>query len=170
MKARLYLLLFLATQFVFAQETESKIQELPTEYGAYTIPLWTKLTLELKETSKNKFEYRIISSEPYEEMYSFDKQDKVFSENPQKNTVDILFVGAYYNDGKEDSDYKTLLKIRNNLDVPLMYKADIKYYFNDEFENTSIVGAFPGTDTQEIWAHKIDLIALYDFEILNPKE
>ncbi|WCM41033.1 hypothetical protein MG290_08675 [Flavobacterium sp. CBA20B-1] len=103
-------------------------------------------------------------------MYSFDKQDKVFSENPQKNTVDILFVGAYYNDGKEDSDYKTLLKIRNNLDVPLMYKADIKYYFNDEFENTSIVGAFPGTDTQEIWAHKIDLIALYDFEILNPKE
>lgn len=164
----IFLLLFL-NQNAFSQETESLNQELPTEYGVFTIPLWTKLTIELKETSKDKFEYRIISSETYDEMYSFEKREKVFSENPIENTIDILFVGAYYNEGKEDKDYKTLLKIRNNLKVPVMYKADIKYYFKEEFENTSIVGAFPGTDTQEIWVHKIDLIALYDFEVLKTK-
>lgn len=164
----IFLLIFI-NQNVFSQETENINQELPTEYGVFTIPLWTKLTIELKETSKDKFEYRIISSETYDEMYSFEKREKVFSENPIENTIDILFVGAYYNEGKEDKDYKTLLKIRNNLKVPVMYKADIKYYFKEEFENTSIVGAFPGTDTQEIWAHKIDLIALYDFEVLKTK-
>lgn len=169
-KIFLFLLFIFLSQNTYAQETENNVQELPTEYGVYTIPLWTKLTLELKETSKDNFEYRIISSETYDEMYSFDKREKVFSDDPKENTVDILFVGAYYNEGKEDKDYKTLLKIRNNLKVPLVYKADIKYYFKEDFENTSIVGAFPGTDTQEIWAHKIDLISLYDFEVLKMNE
>lgn len=161
-----FLLIFI-NQNNYAQESEKKNQEQPSEYGNYTIPLWTKLTLELKEISRDKFEYRIISSETYDQMYSFEEAKNVFSDNPKENTIDILFVGAYYNEGNDDKDYKTLLKIRNNLKVPIMYKADIKYYFKDDFENTSIVGAFPGTDTQEIWAHKIDLIALYDFEVLK---
>ncbi len=168
MKKILFLILLIfINQNISSQETENNNQELPTEYGVYTIPLWTKLTLELKETSKDKFEYRIISSETYDKMYSFEKREKVFADNPKENTIDILFVGAFYNEGKEDSDYKTLLKIRNNLKVPVRYEADIKYYFKEDFENTSIVGAFPGTDTQEIWAHKIDFIALYDFEVLK---
>ncbi len=152
---------------MYSQETLEIDQKLPTEFGIYTIPLWTKLTLELKETTKDNFEYRIISSENYDDLYSFEKREKVFSDNPKENTIDVLFVGAYYNEGKDDKDYKTLLKIRNNLKVPLMYKADIKYYFNEDFENTSIVGAYPGSDTQEIWAHKIDLITLYNFTKLN---
>ena len=56
----IFLLIFL-NQNAFSQETENINQELPTEYGVFTIPLWTKLTIELKETSKDKFEYRIIS-------------------------------------------------------------------------------------------------------------
>lgn len=170
MKKFFLILLILINQNIYSQEIEKNTQELPTEYGVYNIPLWTKLTLELKETTKGKYEYRIIDSETYDELYSFEKGKKVFSNNPQKNTVEILFVGAYYNQGKEDKDYKTLLKVRNNLKVPLNYKADIKYYFNEEFENTSVVGAFPDTDTQEIWQHKIDLIALYDFEVLKKDE
>ena len=169
-KIILLLLLIFTHQSLFSQEAENTNPELPTELGVYTIPLWTKLTIELKETSEDQFEYRIISSETYDAMYSFEKNEQVFADNPIDNTIDLLFVGAYYNEGKEDKDYKTLLKIRNNLKVPIMYKADIKYYFNDEFENTSIVGAFPGADTQEIWAHKIDFIALYDFEVLKMRD
>lgn len=66
--------LIFINQNIYAQEIENNNQEIPTEYGVYTIPLWTKLTLELKETSKDKFEYRIISSEPYDKMYSLDKK------------------------------------------------------------------------------------------------
>src|SRR5690606_14264066 len=106
MKKILFLILLIfINQNISSQETENNNQELPTEYGVYTIPLWTKLTLELKETSKDKFEYRIISSETYDKMYSFEKREKVFADNPKENTIDILFVGAFYNEGKEDSDY-----------------------------------------------------------------
>ena len=160
------LLLFISVS-VFSQENKEFNEDEASEYGVFSIPLWTKLVLELKETTPGSYEYRIIESEPYDEMYSFEQDKDVFTNSPKANTIDILFVGAYYNEGKDDKDYKTLLKVRNNLKVPLNYKADIKYYFNDDFENTSIVGAYPGTDTQEIWQHKIDFIALYDFEILQ---
>lgn len=88
----------------------------------------------------------------------------MFQENPQENTIEIFFMGAYNNDGKKDSDWKSLLMIRNNLKIPLNYKADIKYYFSDSFENTSIVPSFPGAKGYELWHHKIDFITLYDFE------
>ena len=74
-----------------------------------------------------------------------------------------FFYGAYYNDGSKDSDWKTVLILRNNFKKHINYKADIKYCFNEGFENTSIVGAYPGTNTTEIWSHKIDYITLYDF-------
>ena len=93
-------------QNLFSKENENINQELPTDFGVYTIPLWTKMTIELKETSKNKFVYRMICSETYDDIYSFEKREKVFSDNPIENTKDILFVGAYYNEGKEDKDYK----------------------------------------------------------------
>lgn len=161
----LFLAFILSNQSVCSQETESG--KFPSDYGKYSFPLWSKITLELKEIDGDKYEYRILSFEPCEEYYSFDESKNLFSEEPLENTVEIFFVGGYYNEGKEDKDYVTLLNIRNNLKKPVTYKADIKYYFNDEFENTSIVGAFPGVDTKEIWQHKIDYIALYDFEILK---
>lgn len=78
-------------------------------------------------------------------------------------------MGAFYNEGKEDKDWKTVLKVRNNLKNPIKYKADIKYYYSDKFENTSITGAFPKAITNEIWGNKIDFIIVYDFEKLNLK-
>ena len=104
-----------------------------------------------------------MNIEPYEEYYPLSKRKNIFTENPQKNTVEFYFIGAYYNEGKEDKDWKTLLHLRSNSDVSLNYKADIKYYYKDKFENTSISGAFPKATTNEIWQHKIDFITLYDF-------
>lgn len=168
MKKRLFLLCtFILSQILFAQETTSNEGKFPSDYGVFSIPLWSKVVLELKETQESKYEYRIISMEPYETFYSFDKAEELFDKNPKENTVELFFIGAYDNEGKEDKDYNTLLKIRNNLKKPLSYKADIKYYFKDDFENTSVVGAFPGTNTNETWPQKIDFIALYNFENWN---
>ncbi|WP_080780500.1 hypothetical protein [Chryseobacterium phocaeense] len=141
--------------------------KFPTDYGVFTFSIGSKVTLELKELKEGKYQYRVLNIEPYEEYYSLEKSKKLFSENPKDNTVEIFFMGAYYNDGKEDKDWKTLLHLRNNLKTPLDYKANIKYYFKDEFENTSINGAFPNASSNEIWAHKIDYITLYDFELLK---
>lgn len=151
----------------FSQETISHQTKTPTEFGEFIIPLWSKVIIELKEKKKGKYEYRILSIKPHNEMYSFEKDENLFSENPAKNTIEIFFVGAFYNEGKEDKDYKSLLLYRNNTDVIFDYSADIKYYFKDEFENTSIVGAFPHARGSEIWAHKIDFIKLYDFRIMK---
>lgn len=164
MKKLIFLCSFILSQSLFAEEASPNENKFPSGYGVFSIPLWSKVVLELKETHNNQYDYRILSMEPYETFYSFDKAEELFDKNPKENTVELYFMGAYHNEGKEDKDYNTLLKIRNNLKKPLSYKADIKYYFKDDFENTSVVGAFPGTNTLETWPQKIDFIALYNFE------
>ncbi len=164
-KILIFLIFTIIAQNVHSQENE--VQECPSEFGTYTIPLWSKVVLELRELDENKFEYRILSLEQYEEYYTFDNSSDLFNDKPVKNTIELFFVGAYYNEGKEDNDYKTVLLLRSNMSKPIDYDADIKYYYNEEFENTSIVGTYPGVKNTEIWQHKIDFIALYNFEVLK---
>nr|WP_315032719.1 hypothetical protein [uncultured Chryseobacterium sp.] len=140
--------------------------QFPTGYGVYTFPLNSKILLEIREKENNKtqYEYRILSIESIEGFYSFKQDKNILSTSPQKNTIELFFMGAYYNEGKEDKDYKSVLILRNNSEIPLSYKADIKYYYSKKFENTSVMSLFPQTKGREIWGHKIDFITLYDFE------
>ncbi len=165
MKKIILLLILLTTNYFtsFAQKTVV----YPSEYGEFEFSLWSKIVLEIKEVDNKKLEYRILSYDEYTTPYSFENRIDLFSLRPKENTIEIYFIGAFYNDGNDDSDWKTVLKIKNNLKKPIKYKADIMYYFNNEFENTSVVGAFPGTETSEVWAHKIDDIILYDFEYMD---
>lgn len=160
------LLLFTVLIFsnrLISQERLNIPTKFPTDYGVFTFPLGSKITLELREKG-SKYEYRVLNIEPYEKYYSLDKREKLFSENPKEKTIELFFMGAYYKEGKEGKDWKTVLNLRSNLDVSLSYKADIKYYYKNEFENTSISGAFPHASMIEIWQRKIDYITLYDFE------
>jgi hypothetical protein len=148
---------------IYAQQPNIP-KKFPTAFGSFTFPLGSKILLELRPLDSIKFEYRVLSIEHIEDIYSFKKNEDLFSTIKQENTIELYFMPAYYNEGQEDKDYKTLLMLRNNLDMRVNYKADIKYYYADKFENTSIVGASPGSKTQEIWPRKIDLITLYNFE------
>lgn len=151
-----------------AQQKLNIPEKLPTNFeNSFSFPLGSKVLLELKEKKNGQYEYSVVSVEKVEGYYSLESDKNLFDENPKENTVEIYFMGAFYNEGKEDKDWKSLLMMRNNLKKPLNYKADIKYYFKENFENTSIVGAFPNAKTNEIWAHKIDFITLYDFEKLK---
>lgn len=169
MKKLLWSILLLITfcNTLFSQEIINTNAKTPTEFGEYIIPLWSKVSIELKQKKKNKYEYRIIKIEHYDQMYSFEKNEKLLSENIDDNIIEIYFIGAYYNEGKEDSDYKSLLMMKSGVNIPITFKADIKYYFQDNYENTSITATFPGAIKHEIWAHKIDFIKLYDFENLK---
>jgi len=166
-KILLILTIIFFNAILFCQNKMNIPTEFPTEYGTFTFPLGSKVILELKEQTKGKYQYRVLSIEPIEKYYSLEKRENLFKQNPDINTIEIYFMGAFYNQGKDDKDWKTLLNLRNNLSVPLNYKADIKYYFKDEFENTSIVGTFPKSSTNEIWSQKIDFITLYNFEEIN---
>lgn len=164
----LILLINIFTINIHAQQKMNVPEKFPTNFeNSFSFPLGSKILLELKEKKKGKYEYRVVSFEEVDGHYSFKADKNLFDENPKENTVEIYFMGAYYNEGKEDKDWKSLLIMRNNLKNPLNYKADIKYYFKESFENTSIVGAFPNVETKEIWAHKIDFITLYNFEELK---
>lgn len=163
------LLLFAIITFCSKLTSQEKINiptKFPTDYGIFTFPLGSKITIELKEKG-DKYEYRVLNIEPYKEYYALSKEKSILSKNIKENTIEIFFTGAYYNEGKEDNDWKSLLYLNSNASVPLNYKADIKYYFKDEFENTSITGVFPHVKTKEIWNHKIDFITLYDFKKLS---
>lgn len=166
-KILLILALLIFSNILFSQNKMNIPTEFPTDYGTFTFPLGSKIILELKETTKGKYEYRVLSIEPYKHYYSLEKRENLFKLNPDKNTIEIYFMGAFYNQGNDDKDWKTLLNLRNNLEIPLNYKAYIKYYHKDDFENTSIIGAFPKATANEIWAHKIDFITLYNFERLE---
>ena len=159
-------LIFLSAK-IFSQENITIPTEFPTEYGRFTFELGTKIVVELKDLGNDKYDYKVLSIEPFEGYYSMDKREKLFSKEPKANTVELFFMGAFYNEGKDDKDWKTLLNLRNNLSIPITFKADIKYYHSDKFENTSIAGAFPNASSNEIWGHKIDFIKLYDFEKLK---
>jgi hypothetical protein len=115
MKLRSKIAFTLLFQFLFissfAQSYVSESTKTPTEYGEFIFPLWSKIELELKETTNGKYEYRTLSIEPFTEMYSMDKNENLYTKNPKPNTIEIIFTGAFYNDGKEDKDYKSLLKI-----------------------------------------------------------
>jgi len=160
----LFTFFFLMSLFAQEQNQLNIPKKLPTNYGnSFTFPLGSKILIELKENKNGEYDYRVLKIEEIHDYYSFEKRENLFEKNPQENTVEIFFMGAYYNEGLNDKDWKTLLMLRNNLKKRINYKADIKYYFQDDFENTSIVGVFPGTNTNEIWSHKIDFITLYDF-------
>ncbi len=148
-----------------AQSTPDIPRKIPTDYGTFTFALGSRILIELKEADSIKFEYKVLSIEPIEDIYSFKKGEDLFSKSPKENTIEIFFMPAFYNEGKEDKDYKTLLMLRNNLKVKerINYKADIKYYYTDQFKNTSIIGVSPGSIAKEIWPQKIDYITLYNF-------
>lgn len=167
MKKYLFLICFslMTSLFVQAQSTLNIPKELPTTFeNSFTFPLGSKILIELKENTNGSYDYKVLKIENIEDYYSLDEDKNLFDAKPKENTVELYFMGAYYNDGSKDSDWKTVLILRNNSKKHINYKADIKYYYSDVFENTSIVGAFPGTNTTEIWAHKIDFITLYDFK------
>jgi hypothetical protein len=148
-----------------AQSTPDIPRKFPTDYGTFTFALGSKILIALKEIDSSKFEYKVLSIEPIEDIYSFKKGEDLFSKNPKENTIEIFFMPAFYNEGKEDRDYKTLLMLRNNVKGKerINYKADIKYYNTDQFKNTSIIGVSPGSIAKEIWPQKIDYITLYNF-------
>ncbi|GEN77094.1 hypothetical protein [Chryseobacterium hagamense] len=167
MKKRFLLLIFLIfAGKILSQKNFNIPAKFPTQYGTFTFPLGSKVVLELKENG-NTYEYRVLSMEPYKDYYPLSKKKNIFSKDIKENTIEIFFTGAYYNDGKEDKEWKSLLSLKSNVKTPLIYKADIKYYFKNEFENTSISGIFPNAKINEIWGHKIDFITLYDFEKLK---
>ncbi len=166
MKKLVPILFFSITLLSFntmAQTRPNVPGKFPTDYGTFTFPLGTKVLLELKQLDSTKYGYKVLSMESIEGFYSFKQNEDLFSKSPKENTIEIFFMGAFYNEGNEDKDYKTLLMLRSNLKDRLSYKADIKYYNANQFKNTSISGASPGTNTREIWPQKIDYITIYDF-------
>lgn len=58
------LLLFIILIFngtLISQEKLNIPTKFPTDYGIFTFPLGSKVTLELKELKDNKYEYRVLS-------------------------------------------------------------------------------------------------------------
>ena len=127
-KILLLILVLIFTGKIFSQKSLNIPVQFPTPYGSFTFPLGSKIILELKENG-TIYEYRVLSMEHYREYYPLSKEKNIFSKEIKENTIEIFFTGAYYNEGKEDKEWKSLLLLKSNVKFPLLYKADIKYYF-----------------------------------------
>ena len=73
-------LLFAITMFCSKLTSQEKINiptKFPTDYGIFTFPLGSRITIELKENG-DKYEYRVLNIEPYKEYYSFNKEKNIY--------------------------------------------------------------------------------------------
>src|SRR5262245_15374542 len=95
-------LVFVLNSTVLSQTSPVVPTKFPTDFGTFTFPIGSKIIIELKEMDSARFEYRVLSIEKIEEFYSFRKGEDLFAKNRVENTVELFFMGAYYNEGKED--------------------------------------------------------------------
>lgn len=125
--------------------------------------LGSKFTLKLVENKSGTYDYKVVKYSEFTDIFKIFDTEKLFEENPEKETIEVIFGIGYYKEGKEDKDYQTVMLLRNNYSFPLQYDADIKIWDKQDFEKTSVLPLSPGARSTELWPYKIDYIALINF-------
>ena len=137
--------------------------ENDTIANAMAFQLGSKITLKLVKNNNDTYDYKVIKYSEFTEQFKIFETENLFEKEPEKETIEVIFGIGYYNEGKEDKDYQTVMLLRNNYSTPLQYDAEIKIWNKEEFEKTSVTPLNPGTRHSELWPYKIDYIALINF-------
>jgi len=157
-----FLIIFLSVN-VFAQE-------LPSPYNSgYEFPIGAKFTIKLNSEDPKNITYSIIKFEPFTEIIDTFEHDDLFEKNGQEGTIDFYFcIGTHGETEKEkNKNMQVLLIFKNWTKFSLKYISEIQLNEEDEFKETSNMGAYPGAIGNEMWPYMINTIRLRDFEISN---
>lgn len=151
MKTHLILLMLLIfTTTLFGQE-QTKVEK-----GKILLPLKKEVNLKVNIKNKKIKEFEIVTeknlSGPSEFMSSIDEKPEIFDD------IYIKF---------NTSDFGILLTLIHKLDKPIIYKAKIKIKGTEEFITTSIHPCYPNVISVEQWSSDIEMIELYDFELIE---
>ena len=157
-RAIVFLIVIKFTLIGISQNTQENLLD------AYSFFLGSKFSLELLPKDSINFNYRVINYEPFEEIIELYASDSIFNDTILNRSIEFIFCIGKTGTGEKDTDYKTVLKIRNNTEYSLKYFADIKIWNTDSFTNTDVVDLLPNVKTTEFWPYKIDVIGLYGFK------
>lgn len=152
--------------------TSISAQELPSDpEKGFSFPIGTKFTLKLHPVDSVNFDVSVIEFEPFHEVIDFWKNDHLFSEKGEENTITCYFCFATRGETEEEKEknMKIYLVFKNYSKEVLQFTSDIQRTEGGEFEPTSNVGMFPGAKGTEIWPYMIYAIGLHDFQKYESK-
>lgn len=160
MKRYLLFLPLFITFFGFAQD-------LPTEPASgFAFPIGSKFTIKLIPIDSISFDYSIIKYEPFRETIETFKNDKLFTEKGEKNTIDFYFCLATHGETEEEKkrNMQVVLVFKNRSQYSMSYDSDIQRKEEGEYEKTSNMGAYKGAIGNEMWPYMIHSIGLNNFK------
>ncbi|MEZ0128904.1 hypothetical protein AB9T88_03595 [Flavobacterium sp. LBUM151] len=143
-------------------------QELPSPYAqGYEFPIGAKFTIKLNTSDPENVTFSIIKFEQVTEIIDTWDNDDLFEKSGEDGTIDFYFCVATHgdNEAEKNKNMKVLLLFKNRTKLSFSYASDIQINENEEFKETSNVGAFPNAKGTEMWPYMINMIRLRDFEI-----
>lgn len=142
-------------------------QDLPTEpENGFVFPIGSKFTIRLYPTDSIHFDYSIVKFEPYQEIIDTWKNDELFEDNGEEETIEFYFCFGTNGETEEEKEknMKILLLMKNRTEFALNYNSVIQTKEDGEFEETSNIGTFPGVKGTEMWPYMIHQIGLNGFK------
>lgn len=160
----------ITTFFILFLSLNVSAQELPSPYNSgYEFPIGAKFTIKLNTDDPKNITYSIIKFEPFTEIINTFENEDLFEKTGEEGTIDFYFcIGTHGESEKEkNKNMQVLLIFKNRTKFSLKYISEIQRNEEDEFKETSNMGAYPGAVGNEMWPYMITMIRLRDFEISN---
>ncbi|MBF4491014.1 hypothetical protein IR010_00565 [Flavobacterium sp. MR2016-29] len=143
-------------------------QELPSPYeSGFEFPIGAKFTIKLNTADPENITYSIIKFEQFTEIIDSFDHDDLFEKDGEEGTIDFYFCLGSNGDteAEKNKNMKVLLLFKNRTKLSLKYFSEIQLNEEEEFKETSNVGAHPGAIGNEMWPYMINMIRIRDFKI-----
>jgi len=157
---KLLVFIFLVISYV------AQAQDLPTmPANGFAFPICSKFVIKLIPTDSINYDYSVLSFEPFEEVVDMLKNEDLFADEGEDNTIVFYFCFGTFGEMEKEKDEKmrVLLLMKNYSKIRLNYSSDIQREEDGEFEETSNVGTSPNVRTIEMWPYMIHYIGLKEF-------
>jgi len=157
---KLLAIAFLAITYI------AQAQELPSQpANGFAFSLGSKFVIKLVPTSSVNYDYSVLSFEPFEEIvdiWDIGKDDKLFEEKGEDNTIVFYFCFGTSGETKQERDEnrQVVLVLKNYSKEALTYTSEIQLEEDGAYKWTSNVGTYPNVKTMEMWQDMVYSIGL----------
>jgi hypothetical protein len=161
---KFFVITFLAITYI------AQAQELPSEpANGFAFPIGSKFVIKLIPTDPVNYDYSVISFEPFEEIVDTWKNDELFDEKGEENTIVFYFCFGTRGetDQEREKNMQVLLLLKNYSKEALKYTSEIQLEEDGEYKWTSNVGTYPNVKTMEMWRDMIYSIGLREFKKMS---
>ena len=144
----------------------AQAQELPSvPANGFAFPLGSKFVIKLIPTDSVNYDYSVLSFEPFEDVIDRYKNDELFKEKGEENTIVFYFCLSTRGETtkEREKNMQVVLIMKNYSKEALSYTSEIQREEDGKYEETSNVGTWPNAKGTEMWPYMIYSIGLREF-------